>query len=328
MTNGVVDLHSHVAVTGGPRATGRWVPELESRPDGVMMRFSDGTSRLLPRASVDIGVRLSWIDSVGIAVQALSPAPNTLVEFVDGPAAIGAACHVNDGIASMVAEAPSRFVGLGTLPLTDPEAAAEELRRCSEDLGLRGVEVSTTAVLDGAEAGWLPDLLAAAGVLGAVLFVHPHDRTVAERRGVRSLAHALGITMPNDVALAGWELAKALIPQATRPNVLLAHGGGSLPWLLARLDALWRAGLIEDSPPGGPTWAVNETLHVDSLTFGDEQLDVLLRIMGKDRVIFGSDYPAPFAEAPILRSSRAVEHDDLESLLRNNAQAFMAREPH
>ena len=46
--------------------------------------------------------------------------------------------YLNDHIAQIVSENPTRFVGLGTLPMQAPDLAVKELRRCVQDLGLAG----------------------------------------------------------------------------------------------------------------------------------------------------------------------------------------------
>ncbi len=38
---------------------------------------------------------------------------------------------------------PARFAGLGTIPLQDPDLAAQELERCVRELGLRGAQIGT-----------------------------------------------------------------------------------------------------------------------------------------------------------------------------------------
>jgi aminocarboxymuconate-semialdehyde decarboxylase len=67
--------------------------------------------------------------------------------------------YLNDHIAQVVTENPKRFIGkktivdvsqtkpsfvaLGTLPMQAPELAAQELRRCISELGLKGVQIGS-----------------------------------------------------------------------------------------------------------------------------------------------------------------------------------------
>ncbi|GIT74767.1 MAG: hypothetical protein Ct9H300mP29_7610 [Candidatus Neomarinimicrobiota bacterium] len=50
---------------------------------------------------------------------------------------------LNDHIAAIVAEFPKQFVGLGTIPLQEPEKAIMELQRCIHELGMTGVQIGS-----------------------------------------------------------------------------------------------------------------------------------------------------------------------------------------
>jgi hypothetical protein len=79
--------------------------------------------------------------------------------------------HVNDTIAAMVARAPDKFIGLGGVPMQDPDMAARELERLMRD-GFRGVELGSN--INGAPLGdpKFDVFFAAAEELGAAVFVH------------------------------------------------------------------------------------------------------------------------------------------------------------
>jgi hypothetical protein len=51
--------------------------------------------------------------------------------------------YQNDEIAQAAHVAPERFIGLGTVPLQDPDLASSEVRRAVTQLGLAGVEIGT-----------------------------------------------------------------------------------------------------------------------------------------------------------------------------------------
>jgi aminocarboxymuconate-semialdehyde decarboxylase len=50
---------------------------------------------------------------------------------------------LNDHIAGLCKKNPTRFVGLGTLPMQAPELAVTELERCMTELGLCGVQIGS-----------------------------------------------------------------------------------------------------------------------------------------------------------------------------------------
>jgi predicted TIM-barrel fold metal-dependent hydrolase len=51
---------------------------------------------------------------------------------------------VNDKLAQQISEHPTRFRGFATIPLHAPAAAADEMRRCVNDLGFVGTLIMGT----------------------------------------------------------------------------------------------------------------------------------------------------------------------------------------
>src|ERR1700759_1361354 len=78
--------------------------------------------------------RLAYMDDAGIDVQVLS-VTTTGVEGVEPPHAVSLARDANDLMARTIRAHPDRFEGFATLPVGDPCAAAEELRRAIVELG-------------------------------------------------------------------------------------------------------------------------------------------------------------------------------------------------
>jgi len=50
---------------------------------------------------------------------------------------------LNDDIAAQVTKEPSRFIGIGTLPMNDPQAAVQEMTRCVRTLGFKGFQIGS-----------------------------------------------------------------------------------------------------------------------------------------------------------------------------------------
>ena len=75
-------------------------------------------------------VRLAEMDKTGIEIEVISLNSNAVQGIPDLAKAIEIARKANDALADAVAKRPDRFAGLGALPMQDPRAAAEELRRC------------------------------------------------------------------------------------------------------------------------------------------------------------------------------------------------------
>jgi len=87
--------------------------------------------------------RIKDMDRMGVDIQAVCPAPYHYFYFTEAGYGAELAREVNEGIASLVAQHPDRFVGLGSVPLQNAELAVQELEYAVKKLGLRGVEINT-----------------------------------------------------------------------------------------------------------------------------------------------------------------------------------------
>lgn len=73
-------------------------------------------------------LRLQDMDMAGIDLQVISDVGSTMVSR-PGEEGIKLARGSNDQLAAACAAHPDRFAGFATLPMTEPEAAADELER-------------------------------------------------------------------------------------------------------------------------------------------------------------------------------------------------------
>src|SRR5262249_53594290 len=136
-----VDIHCHylnpeVAAEVAPLNPAQYDPSVKfanalTRETNVK-QIPDPAPELSP-----LEVRLKDMDRMGIDVQAVSPAPNQTYYWTDPAQGAGLARKVNERIAEIVAKWPERFVGLGTVPLQDPDLAVSELVFLVKTLGLR-----------------------------------------------------------------------------------------------------------------------------------------------------------------------------------------------
>ena len=102
------------------------------------------------------------------------------------------------------------------------------------------------------------------------------------------------------------------------------NSGGSFAFLLGRVDNAWRErDIIRQDCPQPPSSYVDR-FFVDSAVFDSRSLELLVDIMGEERVMLGSDYPYPLGEQKVgqlIRDTRfsAATHN---RLLGGNARKF------
>ena len=329
-----IDLHTHVLPDGWPDLRERYgadgFVQLEREPDGCSARMMrDGQCfRVVSENLWSPERRLEECDRAGVDVQVLSTVPVMFSYWARPEHALDLSRLLNDHVASIVARWPRRFVGLGTIPLQDPDRAIAELERCVSELGLAGVQIGTHV------HGWNLDhpelfpVLERAAELGAAVFVHPWDMLARERMSRHWLQWLVG--MPTETALAICSLVLGgVLDRLPDLRVAFAHGGGSFPGMLGRIEHGFRVrpDLVATSaahPPG----TYLPRLWVDSLVHEPEALRRIIGLFGAERVCLGTDYPFPLGEArpgELIASLTELDETERRALLGGAALAFLGR---
>ncbi len=91
----------------------------------------------------DISTRLDECAKTGVDVQVLSTVPVMFSYWAKPEHTLTLSQILNDHIHGAVSESPSRFIGLGTIPMQAPDLAVQELERCVKELGFPGVQIGT-----------------------------------------------------------------------------------------------------------------------------------------------------------------------------------------
>jgi len=234
--------------------------------------------------------RLKDMDSMGVDIQAISPSPAQYYYWTDGELGLQLARMQNDRVAEIVRAYPTRFVGMGTVPLQDVERATQELERIVRELGLRAVEISTNINGVDFDDPRFEQFFAKIEELDALIFMHPIGFTDAGRFREYYLTNVIGQPLESTVAVSRLIFGGVL---ERHPNLKLcvAHGGGYLPYYAGRMDHGYKVRpecqrLISRSPS-----AYLHQLYYDTVVYTGETLASLVRQVGSEHVLLGTDYP-------------------------------------
>ena len=242
MPSSLPDLASHTPPPA-PNSTPYAWPSFRPSPDGdgdIEMYVGSTFFRRVQPNCYSPSARLAEMDAAGVDVQVLSTVP--VLFCYDAPAAPATilARSLNDHIASICRAHPTRFVGLGTVPLQDIPAAVAELRRLRSDLGLAGIQIGTSidaaTMLDDAR---LEPFWKACEETACPVFVHPLGYALARENSARWGKHWASwlVGMPCETALAMHALtAGGVLVRHPGLRVCFAHGGGAFPALLGRIQ--------------------------------------------------------------------------------------------
>ncbi len=327
-----IDIHTHILPAELPSfkdkyGYGGFVVLEHHKPDRARMLKDDGQFfREVESNCFDPAVRLAEMDKLGVNVQVLSTVPVMFSYWAKPEHALDLSRFLNDHVASVVASYPKRFVGLGTLPMQDPELAVRELERCVRDLKLAGVQIGSHIKNWNLSDEELFPVFEAAAELGAAIFVHPWDMMGQDRMPKYWLPWLVG--MPAEVSLAICSMVfGGVFEKLPKLRVAFAHGGGAYCMTLGRVEHgfLSRPDLCAVDNSVNPRDYCGR-FFVDSLVHDPGALKYVIDVLGENSIALGSDYPFPLGEAhpgSMIESMNDLSDQTKDRLLSGSALAWL-----
>lgn len=287
--HGKIAIEEHFAIGEADRDTARRLSGADSWAE---------TARRL----VDIhDLRLKDMDQLGIEYVLLSFNAPAVQAVLDTGQAIEESRRVNDFLASEVAKRPDRFGGFATLPMQDPEAAAEELTRCVKDLGFPGALVNGFTQKDTSDSAIYYDIpeyrpfWACVEELGVPFYLHPRTATPERAQHYEGhpwlLSSAWGFAVETSIHLLRL-IGSCLFDEFPKLQIVVGHLGERIPYDMWRIDHR-----IETIPAGYPAQKpmsdyMRSNIYITtSGHFSDAALRCAIEEMGINRIMFAVDYP-------------------------------------
>lgn len=308
---GTVDVHTHPIppfLREALLAAGR-SPSLSGFPDW----------------SPDLALR--FMDEFGIAKSIVSVSTPG-VHFGDDAAARALARHYNEYCAGLRDGHPGRFGAFAALPLPDVDGACREACHALDVLKFEGVGLLASYGEEFLGAPVFEPLMAELDARAALVFVHP-----AGHPSSRALTTGFPLWMleyPIDTTRAAVNLIMTgTTRRYPRIRFILAHNGGTLPFLAWRLSA---APLIDTRyahmDEAGIRAEIARFHYEIAQSPGREAFGSLLAVTGTDHILFGTDWPycAPKVVRHLEQSFRSLDLDDAtrEAVRHGNAARLFA----
>ena len=321
----VIDVHTHMLDNA-------WVKLLEKHGGKYTMKavygglraiHLDGAPFMTPVPEMfDWELRIKNMDRVGIdvAVTSLS-CPN--VFWGGEKISLQAAQIMNDTMAKAHKQWPDRIQFFCSIPWQYPDAALKELKRARK-AGAVGVMVLANISGKHLTDPLFAKIWKAIDEAGLPVLIHPTAPPGVKEMDMSQFQLTASIGFTTDTTLAVSRMIyDGFFDRYQKLKIIASHGGGTLPFLIGRLDQCF-----EFIPACRTKIVVKPSLvarriYCDSVVFTDDALQMAVNVFGSENVLYGSDYPHTIGD-PIGCLARVdrLPHGVRERVRGKNAEAI------
>ena len=288
-----------------------WVNKEENKEEFLVINQKWGFE--LKRSFIDFNDYIGQQEKAGVTHSMISPIPQLFL--YDFPLEISSEMSrvYNQSLARLTKETPEKISALGTVPLTAPNQAAQILKEAM-NLGLKGAIIGPGLGQQMLSDSFFQPFFEEANRLKAILFIHP---LLCEdpRLKRRMMPNLVGIPWETTVCATDL-LLSGIVDKYPDIKILFAHGGGFLPYQIGRLDKGYEQWDLVSSRLQAPPSEYIKRFWYDTVLWNQDSVDFLVKTVGEDRVVAGSDYPFDLCVWPPKEVSDKGAHSLLDYVVK------------
>lgn len=292
------DFHTHFI----PEAVMEWLKENKGKVRAKWIEKNGKTffevngkwMFLLKDSFLNFSQYKDELKEAGVTHAVTSPIPQLFMYDFEPAITKELASVYNESLAQLHKENSAFLSALGTVPLNNPEQAAESLREAIA-LGLKGAIIGP-----GLEGKMLSDdffapFFETANELKAIVFIHPLLSEDPRLHG--RMPNLIGVPWETTVCATDLILS-GFTDRYPNVKVLFAHGGGFMPYQIGRLDKgyeMW--GQVSEKLAARPSEYARRFWY-DTVLWNEDAIKFLTNVVGETQVVPGSDYPFDLSTYP------------------------------
>ena len=271
---------------------------------GFYMSSPSARAQHIMRCLTDLdALRLQHMDEAGIDRQVLAlTSPG--VQVMDRATAVSFARIANDFLADAIRRHPTRFAGMIAVAPQDPAAAAKEIQRGVNELGMKSVVINSHTNGEYLSDPKFWDIFAAAEALSVPIYLHPNALPPKmlepfQECGLDGAIYGFGV----ETGLHALRIVTAgVFDRFPKLQMVLGHMGEALPFWAYRLDYMHRTTVASQRYASvkplrkKPSDYLRENFFItNSGVAWEPAIKFTHDVIGVDRVLYAMDYPYQYA---------------------------------
>jgi len=323
-----IDVHAHfypedylrsLAEKGGAKNFSAEV----NGPDAYTL-ISNGGRLSLDETFWNLDKRRARLQASGITTEILSLS-QPMTHLVPPERGAELARIFNDAVIEANKKYPAVYFGCATLPVQSMPHALTELERIGGEHAIRGVYLPTSLPWGELSDPSMYPLYERCQSLGLPILLHPLTVVGAERMQSFYFANLMG--NPYDTGLAASYLCfSGTLDKFPELSFVLPHGGGTFPFLAGRLAHGQEVRAENKSAMRYPlSDYLRHRFYYDTITHSPQILGFLIREVGAERLMLGSDYTFDMgvAKPADVVLAQKLPPADRDRILYRNAAALL-----
>ena len=277
--------------------------------------------------------RIADMDATGIARQIISlTAPG--VQVLDSRTAVSIAAAANDQLAEAIGRHPDRYAGLAAMAPQDPPAAAKEIERGVNELGMKGAILNSHTHGEYFDDRKFWEIFEAVESLDVPVYLHP---TTPSKGMIGPLLESgLDGAIYGFAVETGMHLLRIIMSGAFDRfpglRIVVGHLGEALPFWLFRLDfmhaAMVRSNRYESvrAINKKPSDYLRENVWITTSGMAWEPAIMFVRsVIGADHVMYAMDYPYQFVPAEVeVTDNLPIDDNEKKAFYQTNAETVFS----
>jgi aminocarboxymuconate-semialdehyde decarboxylase len=229
----------------------------------------------------------------------------------------------------MVQARPDRLRGMATLPMQEPELAIAEIDRVVKEYGFKAVEIATAIGDEELADPKFRPVLKHLQQRKVMVFAHPNTQGSGGRLDCWYLTNLIGNPLDTTI-MVGKLMFSGALDELPDLKILLAHGGGFLPYQIGRFEHGHTVRPDTSAVTKTKPMEMFKRFYFDALTHSPQAIRHLIDVVGSERVVIGTDSPFDMGEEHPVERLDAVPgltQKEREDVCYRSAMRLLGGEP-